>query len=151
MSNSDSPVRYAERVLPSLTFFAALLFLPVAVIAILIPFSAVVAATSAVISYICATALVWLLSPRITIDKDFLTVGKASIPIKYLGDASVIERSEAFVERGRNLNPLAFTRFQIGVNQLARVELKDSDDPTPYWLFSTRNPELVASYLKKLS
>jgi hypothetical protein len=151
MTKSVVPARYAERVLPSLSFFAALLFLPLSTILILIPFSAVVALSSGAISYVCAAGLTWLLSPQVTINQDFLTVGKASIPIKYLGAASVVEKSEAFVERGRNLKPLAYTRFQIGVNQLAKVELKDPSDPTPYWLFSTRNPELVASYLKKLS
>jgi hypothetical protein len=127
------------------------LFLPLAIIVVLLPFSEVLAIVSGSISYICAALVAWRLAPLISIRADLLQVGKAAIPTKFLGAAHVVKTQEAFVERGRNLNPLAFTKFQIGVNQMTKVEIRDLADPTPYWLFSTRNPELVASYLKKIS
>jgi hypothetical protein len=32
-----------------------------------------------------------------------------------------------------------------------RVELTDPEDPTPYWLFSTRRPQRVAELLRARS
>jgi hypothetical protein len=87
----------------------------------------------------------------IVLQQGSLRVGSAVIPVQYLGAAFVISNQDAFAERGRNLNPRAFTRFQIGVNQLVKIEITDLEDPTPYWLISTRNPELLVSFLRKVS
>ena len=151
MTNSDSTVLYKERVLPSLAFFLALLFLPLATIAVILPFSNVLAIICGILSYILATVIIWRLAPLISINQDSLRVGKALIEVNYLGAVSVVESQQAFVERGRNLNPKAYTRFQIGVNQLVKIDIQDEADPTPYWLVSTRNPELVKSFIQKIS
>jgi hypothetical protein len=151
MIKSDSTAMYKERVLPSMAFFFALLFLPMATIAVLLPFSEILAITGGILSYIFALAITWRLAPLISINQTSLRVGNAVIEASYLGVVSVVETHEAFVERGRNLNPKAYTRFQIGVNQLVKIEIQDEADPTPYWLVSTRNPELVKSFLQKIS
>ena len=111
MTNSDSTVLYKERVLPSLAFFLALLFLPLATIAVILPFSNVLAIICGILSYILATVIIWRLAPLISINQDSLRVGKALIEVNYLGAVSVVESQQAFVERGRNLNPKAYTRF----------------------------------------
>jgi len=151
MTKTDTPVLYEERVLPSMAFFFALLFLPLATIAVLLPFSELVAITGGILSYFLALAITWRLAPLIEINETSLRVDKAVIEANYLGMVRVVETKEAFVERGRNLNPKAYTRFQIGVNQLVKIEIQDQADPTPYWLVSTRNPELVKSFLQKIS
>lgn len=151
MSKSDSTVLYEERVLPSLAFFFALLFIPLATIAVLLPFSVLVAITCGILSYSIGIALAWGLAPLIQINQGSLSVGRATIEAKYLGVVTPIEPSQAFIERGRNLNHMAYRRFQIGVNQLVKITINDTADPTPYWLISTRNPELVKSYLEKIS
>jgi hypothetical protein len=47
------------------------------------------------------------------------------------------------------LDTRAFTRFQIGVKSLVKIELVDPQDPTPYWLIATRNPEVLAGLINK--
>ena len=42
---------------------------------------------------------------------------------------------------GRQLDPAAFVVSHGWVPEMAMFVLDDPDDPTPYWLISTRNPE----------
>ena len=42
---------------------------------------------------------------------------------------------------GRQLGPAAFVVSHGWVPEMAMFVLDDPDDPTPYWLISTRNPE----------
>ncbi len=63
----------------------------------------------------------------------------------------MIEHKDQFLERGHKLSTLAYTRFQIGVKGLVKVELQDENDPTPYWLVATKHPEVLAGYLNAKS
>ena len=76
-----------------------------------------------------------------------LQVSRAVIATKHLGLAYVVERQDQFSERGQKLSTLAYTRFQIGVKGLVKIEIVDESDPTPYWLVATRHPEVLAGYL----
>ena len=42
---------------------------------------------------------------------------------------------------GRQLDPAAFLIYHGWVKQLAMFVLDDPEDPTPYWLVSSRDPE----------
>lgn len=94
---------------------------------------------------ILLTLAIWLgmlaVSARIEVAAGELRVGKAHIPLKFLTDGRAIETEFRFAERGPGLDSRAFVRFQVGVKPLVRFENTDADDPTPYWLFSTRKPE----------
>ncbi len=150
MTNTSSPVLYSERTLPSLGFYAATLFVPLAVYLISLPFSEQLGLVVALVSW--AGVLVWsyLSAPLIVLSKETLKVGKVHIETKYLGQATEVTAAESFKERGSSLDTRAFTRFQIGVKTLIKIEIKDEADPTPYWLISTRNPEVLAGIISKL-
>lgn len=142
---------YVERLLPGVSaFLAAGLLLP-AVSLIVAPFS--IAAGIAMGAALASTT--WLLliirSPIISLTKTELRVGRAVIERKWLGVADVVLRDRLFTERGPNLDARAFTCFQVGVQKAIRVEIADDDDPTPYWLFCTRNPEHLAKLLNEQS
>ena len=68
--------------------------------------------------------------------------------------ATVVRRSAAIPARaksaalGRQLDPAAFVMHRPWVGPMALVVLDDPDDPTPYWLVSTRRPEKVLSALR---
>ena len=71
------------------------------------------------------------------------------IPLKLLGKAEVIEREHQFEELGRNLDARAWLCIQASVKKLVKVELQDPNDPTPYWLITTRHPEELAALINK--
>jgi hypothetical protein len=149
MTKLSPTVLYQERALPSLGFYAATLFVPVALFLIALPFSEVVGLIVAVMSIFTIICLSWILAPLITLTSEHLNVGKVSIDKKWLGSAIEVTGTDAFLERGPRLDTRAFTRFQIGVKSLVKIELVDPQDPTPYWLIATRNPEVLAGLINK--
>lgn len=80
-------------------------------------------------------------SARIEVSNGELRVGKAHIPVGYLSHGREIPADFRFAERGPSLDARAFVRFQVGIRPLVRFENIDPQDPTPYWLVSTRNAE----------
>ena len=49
---------------------------------------------------------------------------------------------------GRQLDPAAYVAHRGWVGPLVLVVLDDPDDPTPYWLFSCRNPQRMLAALQ---
>ena len=140
---------YKERVLPTVYFYIASITLPLSLFLVALPFSEVVSISLALASIPLVLVLSWLGSPLIALNEQTLSIGQASIETKYLGKAEVVSAQEAFLERGVKLDSRAFTKFQIGVKQLVKIEIQDKQDPTPYWLIATRNPEVLAGLINK--
>ena len=140
---------YKERVLPTVYFYIASIILPLSLFLVALPFSEVVSIFLALASIPLVLVLSWLGSPLIALNQQTLSIGQASIETKYLGKAEVVSPQEAFLERGVKLDSRAFTKFQIGVKQLVKIEILDKQDPTPYWLIATRNPEVLAGLINK--
>lgn len=140
---------YKERVLPTVYFYIASITLPLSLFLVALPFSEVVSISLALASIPLVLVLSWLGSPLIALNQQTLSIGQASIETKYLGIAEVVSPQEAFLERGVKLDSRAFTKFQIGVKQLVKIEIRDKQDPTPYWLIATRNPEVLAGLINK--
>jgi hypothetical protein len=72
----------------------------------------------------------------------------AHLPLRYAGDVEVIDKEAKRKALGRDADPAAFVLHRGWVGPVVRVWLTDPDDPTPYWLFSTRHPEKVAELLR---
>lgn len=140
---------YKERVLPSIYFYIASITLPVSLLLVALPFSEIVSISLALGSIPTVLVLSWLASPLISVTESHLSIGQVSIETKFLGKAEVVSPQDAFQERGVKLDSRAFTKFQIGVKQLVKIEITDPADPTPYWLIATRNPEVVAALINK--
>ncbi|MEI7419401.1 MAG: DUF3093 family protein [Actinomycetes bacterium] len=147
MTKLMQPAAYNERVLPSISFYVAGLFLPVALFLVALPFSDLLAVSVALGSYLCLIVVSVLLSPKIFLTSAELQVSRATINLSSLGLATSIPRKEQFIAKGQNLSPLVFTKFQVGVKGLVKIELNDEKDQTPYWLVSTRHPEVLVGHL----
>ena len=141
---------YQERVLPSLATYAALLVIPGSLFLVFLPFGEDVALVSVLISTAALLIASHAFSPKILLTDQHLQVGRASIPRNLLGQAEAIRGSEVFAARGRDLSPLAYSTFQSGIKDIVRVELRDENDPTPYWVFSSRNAEILAARINKI-
>ena len=94
----------------------------------------------------------WLLlmgRTRVAVTGDELWVGKAHLPLKFVGAVEVISKEHKRKTLGPELDPAAFVMHRGWVGPLLRVHLTDPDDPTPYWVFSTRKPEALAELLRQ--
>lgn len=103
----------------------------------------------AVIITVAFCLFVYFSSPVLLCNGETLAARNAEIPLKFLGRAEVIEPERQFEELGRNLDARAWLCIQASVKKLVKIEVSDPDDPTPYWLVTTRRPEELAALINR--
>lgn len=79
--------------------------------------------------------------------EDELQVGEAHLPLRFVGSVEIIGAKEKRKALGPHLDPAAYLLHRGWVGPMLRVRLTDPEDPTPYWIFSTRKPERLAALL----
>lgn len=84
---------------------------------------------------------------RVRVADDELRVGAATLPLRFVGEVEVIGKADRRVALGPELDPAAYVLHRAWVGPLLRVRLTDPADPTPYWVFSTRHPQRLATTL----
>lgn len=77
-----------------------------------------------------------------------LWAGEAHLPAAVVTRSAEVPRSAKSAALGRQLDPAAFVLHRNWVGPMVLVVLDDPDDPTPYWLVSSRHPERVLSALR---
>jgi hypothetical protein len=131
-------------VLPNFGTFAAVFVLLPSTVIIAEPFDLIIGLVVGLIAVSTIWGLLVFRAPRIQVSKNHLRVGRVSIARNLVGTPQAIDKSEIFAERGPNLDPAAHKVFQGSVKTAVKIPVTDPEDPTPYWLVSTRNPnELV--------
>lgn len=105
-----------------------------------------------VLGAVAAGVLLWLSRSEVRVLNDGPTVqlwaGEAHLPASVISRSAAIPRSAKSAALGRQLDPAAFVMHRAWVGPMALVVLDDPDDPTPYWLVSTRSPDKVLSALR---
>ena len=144
----ESPL-YKERVLPSFGTFAAVFALLPSIAIISEPFDIRIGLAVGVVVVITIWTLLILRAPTIELSQLELRVGRVGIFRNLIGEAEVISKDRIFLERGPNLDPGAHKVFQGSVKTAIKIAILDPEDPTPYWLISTRKPDKLAELLEK--
>jgi hypothetical protein len=144
----ESPL-YKERVLPNFGTFAAIFALLPSIAIIAEPFDIRIGLALGVVAVITIWTLLILRAPRIELSQLELKVGRVAILRSLIGEVEVISKEGIFLERGPNLDPGAHKVFQGSVKTAIKIPITDPEDPTPYWLISTREPNKLAALLKK--
>lgn len=139
--------QYQELVLPKWTSFLPLLIVYPTFWLTMAPFNALLGSIFGIAVTLAIAAVMVVSSPKITVSASEVRVGRAHISRKLLGNASVVQKQDQFSAKGPQLDARAYLSLQPSVSGLLRLEIKDPKDPTPYWLFSTRKPELVAELI----
>lgn len=139
--------QYTERVLPKWSSFIPVIGVFPAIWLTFLPINELAGAVSGLVSTVLIVFVMIAKSAKILITSETLEVSNASIERKHISAVEVVSKGEAFAARGRELDPRAWFHFQGSIETLVRVKLSDPADPTPYWLFSTRNPEQVKEAL----
>jgi len=96
-------------------------------------------------------ALVWIYSATaltIKVDENELRVGKAHIDLGFIGDSVNLDNEAIKRVRTRDADPQAFLAIRFWASQGIKVEIKDKNDPTPYWLISSNRGEELIKALK---
>ena len=70
-----------------------------------------------------------------------LRVGRAHMPVDVIARGALVPATAKSSAMGRQLDPAAYVQHRPWVKEMVLAVLDDPDDPTPYWLVSTRRPE----------
>ena len=150
MKNTDD-LTYRERVLPSIaSLLPVLLVIPTAYLTLL-PFSVQAGFVVGVSVTIAILVSIWFASPVLELDSSGFAVGDSLLPLNVISSVEAISTKRSFEERGVKLSPGAYVRFQISVKTHVKVFIDDKNDPTPYWLIATRDPDRVVEVLETLT
>ena len=88
--------------------------------------------------------VVQLLAPKITVANGRLVADRISVPISALGKTSELSKEEFTKALGPKADPRAQLIIRGYIPGGVKIEVADPEDPTPYLLISSRNPEKLA-------
>lgn len=139
-------VTYRERLVPSFSIYAAASFLVPAILLVFTPINFGVGVVVATVVYGGAIGALLFTAPVLEVGGGELRAGSARIPVRLLGEAEALRGEDATRARGVELDARAWLVIRGWVAPVVRVAVHDPDDPSPYWVISTRRPEeLVAA------
>jgi hypothetical protein len=143
------PAAYAERL--GVTPWAWLAALAVDLIVgfeVLLGFSSVPAwVPFGVLLPVTAALLLWFGRIRVTVTADELQVDDARLPLAVISDVVALDAAGKREALGVGAHPLAFIIQRPWIGPAVQVLLDDPEDPTPFWVISTRRPVELATAL----
>lgn len=102
-------------------------------------------ATYALVLAVAAGLLLFAGSARVGVHEATLEAGRARLPLEFAGPIDVLDRSGTRTALGTAADPAAYTVTRSWLPGSIRVEVRDPDDPTPYWLIGSRHPDRLAA------
>ena len=151
---TPNQVIYSETVWPSWFAMSPIVLIAPSIALVITPFTDFVVATLAgSVAFVFCLIAVLAMAPKIVVTKNrnqiTLHVKNAAIDAKHIGSITVITKDEVRAERGPRLDARSFRVFQTSVSEMVKIHIDDKEDPTPYWLLSTRNPSQLIMALEK--
>jgi len=134
---------YRERLWASpLVFLSTALIIPASLV-VFLPINPTAGVIVAILLYLAVVGALVLGSPVIEVTDAALVAGRATIPLAFTGELTAYRGAAATLARGRELDARAWLLIRGWVSPVAKIDVLDPDDPTPYWLVSTRKPEAL--------
>lgn len=94
-------------------------------------------------------ALAWMGRLPVGVRDGELWVDDAHLPVRFISDVETLDEAGRRVMLGPRGDPAAFVVLRPWVRHAVVVALDDPDDPTPYWLGSTRHAAGLAAALNR--
>lgn len=125
-------------------FIATALVIPASLL-VFLPINQTAGVVVAIVLYLACVILLLVASPVIEVTEDQLLAGRARLPIAFAGDVTAYRAEEATLERGQRLDARAWLLVRGWVSPVVKVSILDVEDPTPYWLLSSRHPDRIVA------
>lgn len=140
---------YRERLWPSPGVWALVPLMGLGAALTVLPVSAGWAVVAAV--GVMAALVTWGVrsSPVVAVDDGHLVAGRARVPLACLGEVGVWRGEDARRQRGPLLDARAHLLVRGWVGPVVTVQLTDPQDPTPYWVVSSRAPERLRDAIER--
>lgn len=144
---AGTPAVFQEKLWPNVWMWIIAAGVSSAGILVFAPISWAAGFTAAAVLFVIISVLLVISTPSIVVTGETLTVGRATIERRYIGDVAAFRGGEATAQRGTKLNGLAYLCIRGWIDPVVRMEITDPSDRTPYWLTSTRRPEELVTAL----
>ena len=96
-----------------------------------------------------AVAMVWWLGhSRLEVVDGELRVRGAHLPLRYASGEIALDARTLRRVVGREGDPAAYVSIRPWIGPGAQVWLDDAEDPTPYWIVSSRHPEQLVQAVR---
>lgn len=143
--SKDPLVAYSERLWPSPALMITLLLIIPAVMLMIVPLNAAIALPVAIAAYLLIAGSLMLVSPSIRVQDGELFAGSARVPLSLLGEVTQLDDSALRRILGQGADARAFLLVRGYIHRGVHIELHDVDDPTPYWVLTSRRPVALAA------
>jgi hypothetical protein len=90
----------------------------------------------------------WLGHDRLEISRGEVRIRGAHLPVQYISGSVALDARTLRRVVGREGDPAAFVSVRPWIGPGIQLWLDDEDDPTPYWVVSTRHPDDVLAVLR---
>jgi hypothetical protein len=111
-------------------------------------FSGTAALLVAAVAALVLAGLLALGTPTLAVTADTLHAGRARIPLAMVADVAALDAGQMRRARGVDLDARAYLCLRGWIGGGVLVRLQDPDDPTPYWLLSSRRPQRLATAVR---
>jgi hypothetical protein len=148
MATDTEQAVYSERLWPSPGIWAATAGFGAALGLIPAPISVEAAVIVAVIGCVGLVTLLTLTTPVLRVTADRFVAGRAQVPISLVSGIEPLDQAQMREARGVRIDARAYLCLRGWLPAGAKVILNDPDDPTPYWLVSSRRPQALAQALR---
>ena len=91
----------------------------------------------------------WLGHSTLEISGGEVRVRGAHLPLRYVSGAVALDAATLRRVVGREGDPAAYVSIRPWIGPGVQLWLDDPEDPTPYWLLSTRHPQQVVRLLRR--
>lgn len=144
--SSDTAPRYRERLHVPLRWWGLmLLFLFVLWLAVVVSTPVPVMLTVTLLATVLGVGLmVGYGAARVEVTDRTLGAGRARLEWACCGPATALSAEEARRLHGVDADPRAYLLVRPYIATAVRVEVRDPADPTPYWMLSSRRPDVLA-------
>ena len=138
---------FRERLWPSPGIWATTIAFAAGLGLIPAPVSATAAVATGLTAVLAAVIFMVVTTPTVTVGAGVLRAGRAGIPVRLVADAQPLDAEQMRQARGPRLDARAYLCLRGWLPTGVRVSLADPEDPTPYWLVSSRRPQALARAL----
>jgi Protein of unknown function (DUF3093) len=90
----------------------------------------------------------WMGRSRLEISGGELRIRDAHLPLHYVSGAIALDGPTLRRVIGREGDPAAFVSIRPWIGPGVQIWIDDEDDPTPYWVVSSRHPDRVVAAIR---
>lgn len=85
----------------------------------------------------------------VSVEDGWFRAGRARVELRFVGEVVPLDRETTRLVAGRDADARAYLLLRPYRHRAVKVLLEDPEDPTPYWLVSTRRPDALAAALTR--